>query len=128
MDTVHQFHVFILCVCFGVVGGVFYELLSLFKILFFPWKKAKRFFGNLIDIVFWISLWIASVYLSFSFKFPSFRVYMGIGYLLGGILYLKILHKIVAFFKRICYNNIRKAIKKVTDKEETLKKEKGEQL
>jgi len=47
---------------------------------------------------------------------------MWIGYLLGGILYLKSLRRIVAFFQKICYNKFIKIRKRQQYKEENLKK------
>ena len=45
--------------------------------------------------------------------FPAFRVYIGIGYALGGIIYLQILHKTLAIFKKVCYNMSTKIVQKV---------------
>ena len=125
MDSLGQFSIFIKCVGIGFCGGVLYEILSILK---FPWikhKKIAKILQSIADGIFWFGFCIGSVWLSYTFEFPAFRVYIWIGYLVGGILYLKILHKIVAFFKKICYNEISKGIKRATDKDKTLKKRDG---
>jgi hypothetical protein len=47
---------------------------------------------------------------------------MWIGYALGGIIYLKSLHRILAFLQNVCYNRVIKMIKKAKKREKTLKK------
>ena len=112
MDTLGQLTVFLQCVGIGFCGGVLYEIVSIVKFPFSKRKKLAKILENTADGVFWFGFFLDSVYLAYTFEFPAFRVYMWIGYLVGGILYLKILHKIVAFFKKICYNEISKGIKR----------------
>ena len=128
MDTIGQFREFCICVAFGVGCGVLYEAFSLLKTAFFWSKAVQKILIGVFDICFWLVLFVGSVWLTYTFSFSEFRVYTWVGYLLGGILYLKTLHKIVAFLKKMCYNKLRIGKKRATDREKTLKKEKGKQL
>ncbi|MBQ7924485.1 MAG: spore cortex biosynthesis protein YabQ [Clostridia bacterium] len=121
MDSQNQISVFALCVCVGFVGGLLYEI---FWLLGAPFcRKGKRkWLRATLDIAFWLSFAVFSVFCAYFLKFPSFRVYMWIGYLLGGILYSKSLRRIVAFFEKICYNKLTKIRKRQENKEENLKK------
>jgi hypothetical protein len=44
------------------------------------------------------------------------------GFAVGGIIYLKTLHKIIAFFENVCYNKLTQLVKKARKQEKTLKK------
>jgi len=108
MDSLGQLSIFLQCVGIGFCGGVLYEILSIFK---FPWikrKKLAKILQSIADGMFWLGFFLGSVWLSYAFEFPAFRVYIWIGYLVGGILYLKILHKIVAFSKKYVIMRYRK--------------------
>ena len=103
MDTKNQFIIFLLCVCIGFVAGILYEALSF---LFVPFtRKGKAYILRAIkDVLFWLIFTIFVVFISHVLQVPSLRGYMWLGYVLGGILYLKTLRRIVAFCKKICYN------------------------
>ena len=120
MDAIHQFPVFIRCVCVGYIGGIFYEILSVPMLVFHRTPIAKQTRATL-DIVFWVTFFVWCVCVSYACNFPSLRLYMWIGYALGGILYLKTLHKIIAFFKKVCYNKAILGIKKAKEKKKLLK-------
>ncbi|MBE5745438.1 MAG: hypothetical protein E7355_04820 [Clostridiales bacterium] len=121
MDSHRQFYVFALCVCIGFIGGIIYEV---FALLSFPFcRKGKRKWVRVIfDMAFWLTFACVCLISSYVFRFPALRAYMWIGYLLGGILYLKSLRRIVAFFQKICYNKFIKIRKRQQYKEENLKK------
>lgn len=123
MDTGNQFGVFALCVFVGFVGGGIYEIFSLFRSVLGCTKGKKKAVGVAIDIVYFFVFAVVCTVFAYAFRFPSFRPYFWLGYLLGGILYLKTLHQIVAFFKKICYNGIRKWMKKAKNAEKTLSEE-----
>lgn len=120
MDTLGQFTFFSLCVSVGFFGGVLYDALSLLKPAINGKKKWKIIVVHCVDFCFWLAFLAVSVWWTYALEFPSFRVYMWIGYLVGGILYLKTLHKIVAFLKNMCYNKQRKTRKKAIDQEKAL--------
>lgn len=122
MDTATQLRVFCLCVLVGVCGGVLYTPFCVIRR--FPRLKKKKGRGVWIalDILYCLAFAVLTVYAAYALKFPSFRVYMWGGYLLGGIIYLKILHKTIAFFENIWYNKLSKGIKKAKNRRNTLRK------
>ena len=123
MDTKHQFTAFCLCVGVGIAGGVLYEIVALFRGIAGCNKGKNKVLGIVLDVLFCLGFATLGIAASYTFHFPSFRVYMLLGYALGGGLYLKTLHRIVAFFKKVCYNKITQVVKKVKKQEKTLQKE-----
>ena len=124
MDTKNQFAYFLLSVAIGFVGGLLYELFALVRLLFRVKNGKRKALGVGIDITFCICFAILCIYASFFLHFPDFRGYMCIGWLVGGIIYLKILHRIVAFLEKVCYNVLVKMVTKARSKEKTLKERK----
>lgn len=122
MDTQNQFAVFGICLFVGFFGGVLYEAFSFVRLLFGCGRGKNKIVGGGADMLFWICFAFVCVSAAYIFAFPAFRPYMWIGYLLGGIIYLKTLHKIIAFLENLCYNKITKLIKKAKKKEKTLQK------
>ena len=122
MDTGNQFAVFGLCVGVGFVGGVLYEAVAFLRFLLGCPRGKNKVLGGALDIAFFLLFACVCVWAAYVFQFPDFRVYMWLGYALGGILYLKTLHEIVAFFEKVCYNSVTKLIKKAKKREKTLSK------
>ncbi len=122
MDTGNQFAVFGLCVGVGFVGGVLYEAFAFLRFLLGCPRGKNKVLGGALDIAFFLLFACVCVWAAYVFQFPDFRVYMWLGYALGGILYLKTLHEIVAFFEKVCYNSVTKLIKKAKKREKTLSK------
>lgn len=125
MDTQNQFAVFGLCILIGFIGGILYEPFAFFRLVFGCKNEKNKIIGGILDCAFWVLFAIVSVCLSCAFKFPSFRLYIGIGYLFGGIIYLKSLHRIVAFFENVCYNKIIQGLTKRKNRKKLLRKETG---
>jgi hypothetical protein len=123
MDSQGQFLVFCLCTATGFFGGVIYEPFSFIRLLCRCHADKNKIIGMIIDLLF--CLIFALLYISLAYKchFLAFRAYMCLGYALGFIIYLKILHRIVAFFEKVCYNMIAQKAKKIKKQEKTLKKE-----
>lgn len=105
MDTARQLPVFLLCVSVGVLGGVLYEPFSLLGKCF---KKCRAVF----DTAFFVAFALLCVLTAAKYELPSFRGYMYLGNAIGGIIYLKSFHRIVAFFENMCYNRCIKAVKR----------------
>ena len=122
MDTGNQFAVFGICVGVGFLGGLLYEAFSFVRFLLGCPRGKNKWLGGALDITFFLLFACVCVFAAYVFKFPDFRVYTWLGYALGGILYLKTLHEIVAFFEKVCYNSITKLIKKAKNREKTLSK------
>ena len=107
----NQFLVFCLSVLVGFVGGVLYEPFACLRLLVRADGEKRKLLGGTLDLLFCVIFAIFCVFGAFLLDFPSFRGYIGAGYLLGGIIYLKILHKVVAILEKICYNVLIKAVK-----------------
>lgn len=118
----NEFGVFTVCVAVGFLMGIVYEPFCLIRRLFC--RKGKRMWISVLtDVLFFTLFTVVAVFTAYAFQFPSFRVYMWLGYAVGGIIYLKSLHRILAFLQIMCYNEITKLIKKAKKREKTLKKE-----
>ena len=120
MDTARQFSVFLLCVLCGYGGGIIYEVFALLRLLF-RCDKREKIIGILLDIGFFAVLAIGCVYFAFVQNFPTVRIYMWIGYALGGVLYCKTLRRILAFLGKVCYNSVEMIVKKAKTKKKLLK-------
>ena len=112
MSAREQFLLFLCCVPIGFVGGIFYEIFSCLRYLF-DCKGGKRsILTGIFDVAFFSLFALFTVWLSTLLKFPAFRAYMGVGYAVGLILYLKSMHRILDFFEKTCYNRIKIAVKR----------------
>ena len=116
-----QFLMFLLCMAIGFMGGLLYEPFSFLRLLFGCDTKRKTL-GIILDVGFFISFTVLSVIAVFLLKFPALQAFWWIGYAVGGIIYLKTLHKIIAFLEKVCYNVLVKMAKKARKKDKTLKK------
>lgn len=121
MDSARQFPVFLLCILIGFGGGILYEVFAFFRLLFRCEKRKNKFLCILPDVTFFIVFAFVCVYTAFMLDFPEFRVYMWIGYALGGVIYSKTLRRILAFLEKVCYNNLAKIAKKAKTKKKLLK-------
>ncbi len=113
MDSQNQFYYFCICLGIGFAGGILYEIFFALRLILRCNREKNRPLGIALDILFCLLFIFFSIYLSFLLHFPDFRGYMFVGYGLGMAIYLKILHRIVAFFEKVCYNTGRKLINKV---------------
>lgn len=104
MQAENQLYYFALCLIIGFSGGILYEPFSLIRLLLGGDKPKYKWLAALPDILFFACFWALTTACAYLFHFPDFRVYMWIGYGLGLIIYLKSLHRIVAFLKNMCYN------------------------
>lgn len=123
MDAKNQFAYFSICIAVGFLGGVLYEVFSFFRLIFGCKRGKNRILGGIFDVSFCLIFGIFAVFSSYLLHFPDFRGYMWFGYGLGGIIYFKFLHKIIAFFENLCYNKLSKWIKRALNKKKTLSKE-----
>ena len=112
MDSQGQFRYFCLCLLIGFFGGVVYEGFSVARTLLGCRKGKNRIIEIFLDIVFFCCFAFICIYTAYILRFPAFRGYMWAGYALGITIYLKTLHRILAFLENICYNKLIKVIKK----------------
>ena len=123
MDVKNQLFYFLSSVLVGFIGGICYEFFAFFRQIFGCEKGKRKFLGIILDVIYTFGFGILWIYTSFLLKIPDFRIYMCIGWLIGGIIYAKTLRIILAIFKKMCYNTIARIIKKAKSKIKTLKKE-----
>ena len=123
MDTQGQIGVFLLYVALGFAVGFLYEPFAFLR-LFFGCNKGRRaVFGGVLDAVFWCGACLLVNVAVFYGRLPSFRLYMWIGFLLGGIIYCKTLRRILAIFQKLCYNICKKVLKRKKREEKSLERE-----
>ena len=126
-DTGNQFTVFALCIAVGFCLGILYEPFGVLRTAFGCRRGKNKAVATALDMLFCVCCAIVCVGTAYSFKFPSFRVYTWLGYAVGGIIYLKSLHKIIAFLENLCYNRITERVRKAKEKKKLLKQE-GEKV
>ena len=112
MPITNQFALFCICIGASFLFGLVYEIFSFTSDIFTFLKKGKRAVVFALDIVFFLIFAVWCVGIFYFFEFPNFRLYYLLGFFVGGIIYLKSLHIIVAFLKKMCYNKLIKVIKK----------------
>lgn len=96
----------------GVASGTVYDLLYVARVFVCGINKSKytvkdKIFTCICDLLYFIVLAAAFVFVSVCFEFYSLRLYMVVGCALGVIIYLKSLHLIIAFFIKKVYNSMR---------------------
>ena len=123
MDTAHQLQTFLLCIGVGFACGVLYEAFAFIRVCLGVRENKKKILGCILDVSFFLTCSAAVILATYLFAFPNFRVYMWVGYVVGGIIYLKTLHKIIAFLKKVCYNKLILGIKKAKEKKKLLKRD-----
>ena len=102
MNGVDQVFVFLVSVCCGAAGGLLYDGICALRTPF-----AHRAVTIVTDILFCVAF--AAFYLAVctALALPGLRFYSFVACALGFCLYLKSLHKIVAFFAKKIYNGLR---------------------
>lgn len=123
MDTGGQFSVFAVCIAVGFCLGILYEPFGALRLVCGCRQGKRKTLGAALDVAFCLSAAIVCVLAAYLLRFPSFRAYTWLGYGVGGIIYLKSLHKIIAFLEKLCYNKITEKRKKAKNKKKLLKKE-----
>ena len=111
MFSVDQLQLFFLCVGIGVCGGCVRDM---FAVAVYPFKgkKWEGRVGLFYELSFFISFAVAFVAIQANLAFPDVRGYMFIGLCGGFLLYYKILRIMLAFLRKVCYNNINKLFRK----------------
>ena len=100
-----EISVFFICFSFGVISGIVFSILRLLS------NVIKNNFAEVaFDILYFSLLSVGFIFLSYYLKFPSFRLYMCIGVLLGVYVYVKSFHYILAIGVEKVYNQIRNKI------------------
>ncbi|HBF86172.1 MAG TPA: hypothetical protein DDW54_00675 [Clostridiales bacterium] len=108
--TLNQFYYFSECVFIGLACGIFYEFFAIFSIAF-----KNGVVRAVADISYLLVLFFFYYGLSLKFRFPSVRLYMPAGVILGFSLYFVTLHKILAKFIEKGYNIGAKTLRRIAD-------------
>ena len=117
-----QFILFFLCVGVGFCNGLIYEFFHILRWVFRCNKGKVRWLAIVLDLLFCITFAIICQTVSVYFHFPDLRIYMLCGYGTGFIIYLKTLHRIVAFLKKVCYNTFVRLLKSLKSKKNSFKR------
>ena len=123
MDTQNQFTYFLLSTLIGLTGGLLYEIFAFFRLVCGCERGKCKVLGITLDVIFGLVFALHCIFTSFWLRFPDFRGYMGVGWLIGLIIYSKTLRRIVAFCEKVCYNSIASMVKRAKRKKKTLKRE-----
>ena len=123
MDAKGQLAYFLLSLAIGFVGGALCEIVCVFRFLFSCEKGKWKGMGIFLDVFGCLIFTLWCVFASFCLHFPDFRGYICLGWVLGCTIYLKILHRILAFLIKVCYNVLVRMVIKAKNKIQTLKKE-----
>ena len=122
MDAKGQFSVFLLCIGIGLCGGIIYEVFAFFRLLAGCERGKNKTLGIVLDGLFGLIFAFWGIFTAYFFRFPQFRWYMCLGWVLGGIIYLKTLRRIVAFLEKVCYNVAVKVANKAKARKKLFKK------
>ena len=108
-----QLFIFLICLCCGIVSGVFYDVLYVARSLIFlragrrkarSVKAAKTAVTAVCDLLTFAFLSALYVLISVLFDFPNARFYMIFACFCGILLYIKSFHIFVAFLINKVYN------------------------
>ena len=103
-----QFFIFLICLCCGIISGVFYDVLYVARSLIFLRASrrpaAKTVAAAVCDMLTFAFLAALYVFASVLFDFPNARFYMFLACFCGILLYIKSFHIIVAFLINKLYN------------------------
>ena len=102
MSEVDQLYIFLVSAVCGVVGGLLYDAISLVRLPF-----SSLWIRYITDMLFCCLFAVLYLTVSVLCEFPDLRMYAFAACIVGFVLYLKSLHKIVAFLAKKIYNRIK---------------------
>ena len=109
----NQIFVFIACLAIGGVGGVFFTFSAFLKVFI-----RNRVLRIIPDVAAFIAFSALYVFTAYNFAFPTFRLYMAVGAVIGLAAYMKSFNNILALWMKKLYNIF---IKKVVARKRKLK-------
>ena len=107
--TSGQFSCFFGAISFGGVFGVLYSLIKGIKRLI-KQEKISIIIGGALEIIYFIFMSVCFVKYRYYYQYPSIRVYMLLGVILGLVAYAKSFHLLLAKLGFLVYNRINKFI------------------
>ena len=115
-----QLSFFCLSVFIGFISGLPYDVFSFFRWFCKGKKRVNKIITVSLDLLFFCLFSVLCLYMAYRMHFPGVRGYILAGFLLGFIIYLNFLHRMLAFFRKVCYNILVKLIKRRKKQEKTL--------
>lgn len=111
MDTTIkiQVYIFLTSLYGGLIAGLFYDIYRINRYYF----KPKNIATIVEDFIFWIGVALIFFYILNKSDWVELRAYVFIGFFMGGIIYLKILSKVLFPFLIKLLNKITTVIKKI---------------
>ena len=130
MDSVAEITVFFQSIAVGFLSGAFYEPFSVLRWICGIKCGKKVVLGVLFDVLFFAAFALFATCAATALRFPAFRWYIGVGYAAGFLLYLKILHRILDFFEKVCYNAVYKVVvsRKIARKRRKIERKQGKKV
>ena len=122
MDTQGQIWVFSLYVCMGFCSGFIYQFFSFLRLILGCRTGKHVYLESVLDVGFWICALIGTLLCAYALQLPTTRLYAWLGFLIGGIIYLKSLRRMVAILENLCYNRYRSLRQKTKKRRNTPKK------
>lgn len=86
-----QIYIFITSIYGGLVWGLLYDLYRVIRC----YLKPKGISNALEDLLFWMGMSVLFFYIVYKSNWGQLRAYIFLGFSLGGIIYLKILSRVV---------------------------------
>lgn len=106
-----QGYIFLTALYGGLLIGFAYDIYRAIRYFLKP-KKAATILG---DIIFWILISLMTFYILIKSSWGEIRGYILFGFILGAILYLKVLAKIIYPVLKTLFDCVGKAFKKFID-------------
>ena len=122
MDTKGQLILFVIYVGVGFACGLLYEVFAFLRLLCACHLGKRPYIGAIIDVGFWMGAFCTTLVCAYTLKLPTARIYVWLGFVLGGIIYLKSLRRMVDFFENLCYNKFVSIREKAKVRKNTHKK------
>lgn len=109
INIINQFYIFLISINYGLILGVIYDLYRVFRY----YSKPKKILTAIEDILFWLI--IASIIFFFLFNKTDgiIRGFVILGFIIGFIIYLKIISKYSYFILKKTFGLIFRIINEI---------------
>ncbi len=90
-DIKIEFYIFLNSVYAGLISGIIYDLYRIIRYFFKPKKLATL----IEDLLFWLGVGLIFFYIINKSNWGQLRGYIFLGFFIGGLIYLKVLSKVL---------------------------------
>ena len=104
--AINQAYLFLLFILNGMIIGLLFDIFRIFRKSF----KTNDFIIYIEDILFWILAGISIIFFMYKFAGGNLRLFMLMGLIIGGIIYIISFSRIIINVSMIIINNILKQI------------------